>query len=95
MKRETQMDHDLNWPNPNEPGVPALPLESGFHFMAWPETGVLTIGEWHPDVWCWVISYLGAFVDAEELAHLRYIGPIPPPRSRPTWKRPRLPALWQ
>jgi hypothetical protein len=72
-------DIGSGWPDPSEPGVPAQALHDGFHWMAWPRTGVVTIGEWAPDIWLWVISYLGEFADPNEMQHLNYIGPCAPP----------------
>ena len=64
-----------NWPIPKEPG---RPLESGFYWMSWPGTGVLTVGQWSEDIGRWVVSYLGHLAEPEELAHLHYIGRIVP-----------------
>jgi hypothetical protein len=62
------------WPNPSEPGVPALPLENGFHWMAWASTGALTVGQWDADLWMWVLCYLGCFTEPKDMAHLNYLG---------------------
>jgi hypothetical protein len=62
-----------------DPGVPPRSMEDGFHFLRFPETGVLTIGEWSPDAWGWVISYHSELVGPEALAHLDYVGWIKPP----------------
>lgn len=67
--------HGEGWPNPREPGAPAAALDGGFHWMAWPTNGTVTMGEWNPDVWGWVISYRGGIVGPEEMAHLDYLGP--------------------
>ena len=63
------------WPDPLEPGVPASALDSGIHFMRWPRTHMVTVGEWSPDLWCWVVCYLGGITDPLSMAHLDYCGP--------------------
>ena len=67
------------WPNPAEPGVPALALEDGFHWLALAETGEPTIGQWSPDLWCWVMTFWGKMVSPKNIAHLDYIGIAYPP----------------
>lgn len=63
------------WPNAAEPGVPGLALDDGFHWMRWPgEGGATQIGQWCPDLWLWVVSYLGV-ATPDEMAHLDYIQP--------------------
>lgn len=69
------------WPDPTEPGLPSNMTEDGFHWMAWGASGTVTIGHWSSNLWCWVISYHGEFVGAEEMEHLDYLGPAAPPRS--------------
>lgn len=72
------------WPYPDEPGVPGNMLADGFHWLEWPKTQQLTIGQWSPDCWCWVISYWGNMVEAELMAHLNYLGPIKRPMNPST-----------
>lgn len=65
------------WPNADDPGVPAFPMEAGFHWLTW-TSGVVTIAQWDPDTWCWVLSYLG-MVPPSKLAHLNYVERAHPP----------------
>jgi hypothetical protein len=74
-----QADVGRGWPDPSEPGVPAGALEDGFHWMRWPSTGVLTVGQWCADNRAWVTCYLGTAALPEQLAHLDYAGRITPP----------------
>lgn len=67
------------WPNPAEPGVPALALEDSFHWLALAKTGEPTIGQWSPDLWCWVMTFWGKIVTPENMAHLDYVGIAHPP----------------
>jgi hypothetical protein len=81
------------WPDPRRPGVPPK-TDHGFHWVMWPETGVLMMAQWSgvgvlsddqgkrpwdDSLEMWVISYLGCFVEPKDMAHLDYIGPATPP----------------
>lgn len=73
------------WPNPDEMGVPANPLEEGFHWMRWKD-GATQIGQWSPDVWAWVVCYLGGLTLPAQMAHLEYIQPAEVPlAARPSY----------
>lgn len=76
-----QLPDPTGWPDEFGPGVPAHPHEHGFHWMAWRSTGALTVGEWCPDLWMWVTSYLGGFAEPAEMAHLHYIERVQLPRG--------------
>ena len=61
--------------------MPAVALDDGFHWLAWPETGAPTMGQWSPDLWRWVVTFWGEMVAPENMAHLDYLGVAHPPSS--------------
>lgn len=72
-----------------EPGVPPSSGEDGWHWLAWPSTGVMMCHQWCPDLWLWVCTYLGDAASPEEIKHLDYIGKAIPPLNL----YPKMPEL--
>jgi hypothetical protein len=68
------------WPLVYAPGTPDHPERDGWHWMRWPSTEVLTIGQWTADLQGWSVSYLGTFALPADLAHLDYVEPAVPPK---------------
>ena len=85
-----QNDVSRSWPLVYAPGTPDHPERDGWHWMRWPSTEVLTIGQWAADLQGWSVSYLGTFALPADLAHLDYLEPAAPPKTdranRPTSK---------
>ena len=74
-------DVSRSWPLVCAPGTPDHPERDGWHWMRWPSTEVLTIGQWAADLQGWSVSYLGTFALPADLAHLDYLEPAAPPRT--------------
>jgi hypothetical protein len=67
------------WPDPTEPGVPAAALDDGYHWLGCPDSNIMTVVQWPPDSWSWIVSQTSDRLCPEEMGHMNYIGPCPPP----------------
>ena len=76
-----QRDVSRSWPLVYAPGTPDHPERDGWHWMRWPLTEVVTIGQWAADLQGWSVSYLGTFALPADLAHLDYLEPAAPPKT--------------
>lgn len=77
------------WLYPAEPGVPSFSHEDGWHWVAWPSTGTMMAVSWCSDLWVWNCTWLGNFINPEEVKFLDYIGEATCPRN-PYTKLPQL-----
>jgi hypothetical protein len=69
------------WPDPTEPGVPAAALDDGYHWLGCPDNSIMTVAQWSPDSWSWIVSEISDRLCPEEMDHMNYIGPCVPPDS--------------
>jgi hypothetical protein len=69
------------WPDPTEPGVPAASLQDGYHWLCHQDGGAPMIAQWAPDSWSWILAQISDRLRPEEMDHMNYLGPVPPPSS--------------
>jgi hypothetical protein len=68
------------WPDPSKPGVPLQPAQDGFHWLKRPD-GELTVAQWSPDTWSWIVIQGARRLGPKEMNHMNYRGPCVPPAS--------------
>lgn len=66
---------DAAWPDPAQPGVPAMPHTRDFHWInVGAETPILMVGDWCPLQRNWFFD--GGISTPEDLAACFYLGPV-------------------
>jgi hypothetical protein len=70
------------WPDPTEPGVPAAALDDGYHWLGCPDNSIMTVAQWSPDSWSWIVSRTSDRLRPEEMEYMNYIGPCVLPEVR-------------